>query len=76
MILRGPASRRTWRPDRSTIDGLRLVDMPDADHADFEAVCGKGTYMRALARDIAVKLGTLGHVSALRRLQVGPFSLE
>ncbi len=62
------------RPVR--IDNLRLVDTPDADHAVFEAVCGKGAYIRALARDMAVALGTTGHLTALRRLSVGPFSLK
>jgi tRNA pseudouridine55 synthase len=52
---------------------LELVEMPDADHAIFEAACGKGTYVRALARDIGRTLGCLGHVVALRRLRVGPF---
>jgi len=60
-------------PRRVRVDMLRLVDMPDADHAVFEAVCGKGTYMRSLARDIALALGTVGHVSALRRTAAGPF---
>ncbi len=60
-------------PRMVTIDELRLLEMPDADHATFEAVCGKGTYIRALARDIALNLGTVGHLSALRRTQVGPF---
>ncbi len=49
------------------IDRLDLVAVPDADHAVFEAECGKGTYVRALARDIGRILGCLGHVSALRR---------
>jgi tRNA pseudouridine55 synthase len=53
---------------------LRLLSMPDPDHADCEAVVGKGTYIRALARDLAAALGTLGHVAALRRLSVGPFT--
>src|SRR6266446_10351751 len=48
------------------IHGLVLVDTPDADTAVFEAECGKGTYVRALARDIGRVLGCLGHVSALR----------
>jgi len=48
--------------------------MPDADHAVFEAVVGKGTYVRALVRDVAERLGTVAHVSDLRRTQVGPFS--
>jgi tRNA pseudouridine55 synthase len=55
------------------IHGLMLVETPDADHAVFEAECGKGTYVRALARDIGRVLGCLGHVSALRRTTVGPF---
>jgi tRNA pseudouridine55 synthase len=55
------------------IHGLALVATPDADTAVFEAECGKGTYVRALARDIGRQLGCLGHVAALRRTQVGPF---
>ncbi|HEY0834117.1 MAG TPA: tRNA pseudouridine(55) synthase TruB [Azospirillum sp.] len=58
------------------IDRFALVDMPDADHAVFEVDCGKGTYVRALARDIAADLGTVGHVAALRRLRVGRFTLD
>ncbi len=61
---------------RVRIDSLTLTDLPDADHAAFEVVCGKGTYVRSLARDIARALGTVGHVSALRRTRVGPFTLE
>src|ERR671920_275097 len=55
------------------IDRLAIV----AHHADrtiFEADCGKGTYVRALARDLGRALGCLGHVSALRRTRVGPFA--
>jgi len=55
------------------IHGLTLTETPDADHAVFEAECGKGTYVRALARDIGRVLGCLGHVTALRRTEVGPF---
>ena len=55
------------------IERLTLVDMPDPDHTAFEARCGKGTYVRALARDLGRALGCLGHVSALRRIAVGPF---
>ncbi|NVN12809.1 tRNA pseudouridine(55) synthase TruB, partial [Nguyenibacter vanlangensis] len=47
---------------------------PDADTAIFEVESGKGVYMRSLARDIARACGTVGHVAALRRLRVGPFS--
>ena len=58
------------------IHELTLVDIPDADHAVFEAVTGKGAYVRALVRDMAVALGTQGHVSELRRTAVGPFRAE
>lgn len=58
------------------IHELRLVDCPDADHAVFEAVTGKGAYVRALVRDLARRLGTEGHVSELRRTAVGPFQAK
>ncbi len=61
-------------PRPARIDALRLVEFPDEDHAVFEVLSGKGVYMRALARDIAAALGTVGYVGALRRLSVGPFS--
>ncbi|MHB2167508.1 tRNA pseudouridine(55) synthase TruB [Alsobacter sp. R-9] len=57
------------------IHALRLV-AHDADTATFEAECGKGTYVRAIARDMGRALGCLGHVVALRRTRVGPFSLQ
>jgi len=50
-----------------------LVEQPEAATAVFEAECGKGTYVRALARDIGRLLGCYGHISALRRTEVGPF---
>jgi len=53
---------------------LELVEMNDPDHTVFAAECGKGTYVRALARDMGLALGCLGHVSALRRTAVGPFT--
>jgi tRNA pseudouridine55 synthase len=55
---------------------LELVSVSGTDHAVFEAECGKGTYVRALARDIGRALGVFGHVSALRRMAVGPFGPE
>jgi tRNA pseudouridine55 synthase len=55
---------------------LELIDVPDANHAVLEAECGKGTYVRSLARDIGRQLGCFGYVSALRRTAVGPFSEE
>jgi tRNA pseudouridine55 synthase len=56
-----------------SVHRLTLTEMPDADHTVFEAECGKGTYVRALARDFGRRLGCLGHVTTLRRLVVGPF---
>lgn len=53
---------------------LRLIAMADRDHADFEALVGKGTYVRALVRDLAAALGTVGHVAELRRVSVGRFT--
>jgi tRNA pseudouridine55 synthase len=53
------------------IYSLELVNVPDADHAEFRAECGKGTYVRSLARDIGQVLGCLGHIKALRREAVG-----
>ncbi len=55
------------------IEALRLVDRPDDATAVFEAECGKGTYVRAIARDMGRALGCRGHVIALRRTRVGPF---
>jgi len=56
-----------------TIERLELVARPDGDHADFVVACGKGTYIRSLGRDLAQALGTVGHLSALRRTVAGPF---
>jgi len=58
------------------IGRLELVNVPDRDHAALEAECGKGTYVRSLARDLGRALGCFGHVSALRRAAVGPFTQE
>jgi tRNA pseudouridine55 synthase len=55
------------------IDWLALSECPDRDTAVFAAQCGKGTYVRALARDMGRALGCRGHVIALRRTRVGPF---
>ncbi|RBM06354.1 tRNA pseudouridine(55) synthase TruB [Novacetimonas cocois] len=60
-------------PRPARIDRFELIARPDADTAVFEVESGKGVYMRSLARDIARACGTVGHVAALRRLQVGPF---
>ncbi len=53
-----------------------LLAMPDPDHAEFEIRCGKGTYVRAWVRDLAIFLGTVGHVSQLRRTRIGSFSVD
>jgi tRNA pseudouridine55 synthase len=58
------------------ISRLELVATPDPDHAVLHAECGKGTYVRSLARDMGRALGCFGHVSALRRVAVGPFGPE
>lgn len=58
------------------VESLDLVERPDADHAVLEMVCGKGGYVRAIARDLGQALGCLGHVTELRRLWSGPFDLE
>jgi tRNA pseudouridine55 synthase len=55
------------------IHRLSLIGTQDPDHAVLTAECGKGTYVRALARDMGRALGCLGHVSELRRTVVGPF---
>ncbi len=61
------AARPLW------VESLEMLDRPDTDHADFEMVCGKGGYVRAIARDLGAALGCLGHVSWLRRTWSGPF---
>ncbi|MBV9784396.1 MAG: tRNA pseudouridine(55) synthase TruB [Acidisphaera sp.] len=63
-------------PRPARVDGFSLVERPSPDTAVFEVQSGKGVYMRALARDLALACGTLGHVAALRRLRVGPFTIE
>ena len=60
-------------PRTVVIHEARVSAAPDADHVEIEIRCGKGTYVRALARDLAEALGACGHVSALRRTRVGPF---
>jgi tRNA pseudouridine55 synthase len=63
-------------PRRVAVGRLELVAHPDKDHCVIEAECGKGTYVRALARDLGRTLGCLGHVEALRRTRVGGFGEE
>jgi tRNA pseudouridine55 synthase len=63
----------TIEPRPVEIIRLELMAVPDANHAVFEAECGKGTYVRAIARDLGRSLGTYGHVIELRRTVVGPF---
>lgn len=61
-------------PRPIVIETLTLAEMPDPETAIFEAECGKGTYVRAIARDLGRLLGCYGHVIALRRTRVGGFS--
>jgi len=60
-------------PRRVVIESLALAGC-DGERASFEVTCGKGTYMRALARDIGLALGTCAHVVELRRTRAGPFA--
>lgn len=61
---------------RVTIHEAAVTAAPDADHVEISIRTGKGVYVRSLARDLAAMLGAEGHVSALRREQVGPFRAE
>lgn len=58
------------------VESLRLLARPDPDHAELEMVCGKGGYVRAIARDLGRALGCLGHVERLHRQWSGPFDAE
>lgn len=58
------------------VDEIAMVARPDADHAVIEMVCGKGGYVRAVARDLGEVLGCHGHVAELRRVWSGPFEAE
>ncbi|MEI4473467.1 tRNA pseudouridine(55) synthase TruB [Frigidibacter sp. MR17.24] len=64
------AARPLW------VERLEILGRPDADHVDLEMVCGKGGYVRAIARDLGQALGCLGHVDWLRREWSGPFAAE
>jgi tRNA pseudouridine55 synthase len=61
------AARPLW------VEELVLVDRPDADHVVLEMTCGKGGYVRSIARDLGAALGCHGHVKELRRIWSGPF---
>ena len=62
----------TLEPRLVRIEQL-ILRQHDLETATFDVICGKGTYIRALARDLALLLGTVGHVSELRRTMAGPF---
>ena len=55
------------------VERLEMLGRPDADHVDLEMICGKGGYVRSIARDLGQALGCLGHVAWLRRTWSGPF---
>jgi tRNA pseudouridine55 synthase len=74
LAREGQAVEIAPRPAR--VDRFELIARPDADTAVFEVQSGKGVYMRSLARDLAKACGTVGHITALRRLRVGPFREE
>jgi tRNA pseudouridine55 synthase len=58
------------------VEELTLIDRPNADTAVLRMVCGKGGYVRSIARDLGATLGCLGHVQSLRRVWSGPFEVE
>ncbi len=58
------------------VDELSVIERLDADHVTLHMVCGKGGYVRSIARDLGEGLGCLGHVRDLRRVWSGPFELE
>lgn len=58
------------------VEELILLDRPDADHVVLEMTCGKGGYVRSIARDLGAALGCHGHVKELRRIWSGPFDAE
>lgn len=58
------------------VESLILVDRPDPDHVVLEMVCGKGGYVRSIARDLGQALGCLAHVQSLRRIWSGDFDLD
>ncbi|GFE66305.1 tRNA pseudouridine(55) synthase TruB [Litoreibacter roseus] len=58
------------------VESLEMIRRDDTDHVTFEMVCGKGGYVRSIARDLGEALGCLGHVRSLRRVWSGPFDLE
>ena len=64
------------KPRPVSIHALALLDTPDPGHARFEARVGSGTYIRALARDLGLALGTLAYVTELQRISVGCFTLD
>lgn len=64
------AARPLW------VESLKILGRPDADHMDLEMVCGKGGYVRSIARDLGAALGCLGHVEWLRREWSGPFDAD
>ncbi len=61
------AARELW------VEKLDVIARPDADHLELEMICGKGGYVRAIARDLGATLGTCAHVAWLRRVWSGPF---
>lgn len=58
------------------VDSLLLTDRPDADHVTLELTCGKGGYVRSIARDLGEALGCYAHVRSLRRIWSGPFDAQ
>ena len=68
--------RMDLEPRPLAVHSFRLIERASADHCTFEFICGKGGYVRSIARDIGEALGCYGHVQQLRRTQSGPFDEE
>ncbi len=64
------------KPRQVTIHNLKLIEIIDKNHAKFEVTCGKGTYVRSLAQDMALKLKTYAYIKVLRRTKVGQFLIQ
>lgn len=70
------AGQEVKKPPRPITVHAAVLHGLDAEHIDFELTCSRGTYVRSLAEDLARELGSVGHLSALRRLASRPFEVE
>ena len=64
------------KPKKVFVKKIRLLQCQNKGLSKFEIECGKGFYIRSFARDLAISLGTFGHIYRLKRTKVGVFSLK